>query len=480
MQSLRKKSTEHISNSPRFLFYAFLVLLAWLPLPMASNRPWAWSIMELYVFVLAIIWLILFAIGRTDPTKAFLKAKPVILLFALWILFVFIQFTPMPFHWVEFFSSKAAFLYQSVPGINHDYIPISVDPHATKIAWQKSIAYVLFFSLTLLLVDRRNRIKILCLVIIFSGFAQAIYGSIMSLSGLEYGFFIEKEVNRGVATGTFINRNHLANFLVMSLAVGIGWMISKTEPSQGEKSKKQRLRAIIHWVLSGKISMRLVLAAMVVGLILTHSRMGNSAFFLSLMFAGGLMWHFSKGNKLNILALFVSLIIIDLIIMGNWFGIDKVADRIQQTTVATESRSDVFEYAWMLWLDYFWVGCGLETFYTTFPAYRGGDVVGYFDHAHNDYLELLGDVGIVGFFLLSSVVIWSFLIGIQAMKNNRSRTMRGIAFASIMTITAQLIHATVDFSLRIPANTAYFMVILAMAWIASVSFGQKISKNNLQ
>jgi len=29
------------------LFYAFCILLVWLPLPLGSNRPWAWSIMDM-------------------------------------------------------------------------------------------------------------------------------------------------------------------------------------------------------------------------------------------------------------------------------------------------------------------------------------------------------------------------------------------------------------------------------------------------
>jgi hypothetical protein len=44
--------------------------------------------------------------------------------------------------------------------------------------------------------------------------------------------------------------------------------------------------------------------------------------------------------------------------------------------------------------------------------------------------------------------------------------MRGMAFASMMGIIALLIHSSVDFNLQIPANSATFMVVLALGFIA--------------
>jgi putative inorganic carbon (hco3(-)) transporter len=467
MNSDDKSYSRHRAQSPALLFYAFMLLLAWVPLPMASNRVWAWSIMEGYIFVMAIAWLILFSIGRAELTKAFLTAKPVLLLLLIWLLFVLLQFIPLPINFIEIISPQAAALFNAVPGINHENITISVDPYSTKTAWIKSVAYVLFFIFTLLLIDTRKRVKILVFVIIFSGFAQALYGSLMTLSGLEYGFFVKKLSSLNVASGTFINRNHFANFLIMSLAVGVGWMISKTNPSDEKQSRKQHFLAVTQWILSGKISMRLVLVAIVVGLVLTRSRMGNISFFFSLVSTGVLMWHFSKQSKLKLLALFASLVVVDVYVMGTWFGIDQVVDRIQQTSLTTEMRPNLFEYSIKLWSDYLWVGSGLDTFYSTFPAYKSAGMPGFFDHAHNDYIELLTEVGVIGFCLIVPVVILSFGVGLDAMRNSASRVMRGIAFASVMTIIAQMMHASVDFSLRIPANAAYMMVIMAMAWIAT-------------
>jgi len=49
-------STPTIARPPAGLFYAYLALLAWLPLPLASARPRAWAILEVWVFALAAAW----------------------------------------------------------------------------------------------------------------------------------------------------------------------------------------------------------------------------------------------------------------------------------------------------------------------------------------------------------------------------------------------------------------------------------------
>ena len=69
--------------------------------------------------------------------------------------------------------------------------------------------------------------KTLLQVLVFSGTFQAAYGAFMVLSGLELGFFVEKYVGQGVATGTFVNRNHFAGYLVMCLSAGIGLLLSQ-------------------------------------------------------------------------------------------------------------------------------------------------------------------------------------------------------------------------------------------------------------
>src|ERR1019366_4217210 len=121
------------------------------------------------------------------------------------------------------------------------------------------------------------------LTIILGGLFQAAYGSLMTLSGLEYGFFIHRE--SGVATGTFINRNHLAGYLEMCLAAGVGLMLAELS-STSAAGWRDSARRLLRTLLSNKARVRLALVVMVTGLVLTRSRMGNVAFFASLTGVG--------------------------------------------------------------------------------------------------------------------------------------------------------------------------------------------------
>jgi predicted neutral ceramidase superfamily lipid hydrolase len=118
----------------RHLFYLFLFTLIWMPLPAGSNWPWAWIVLQMLVFVTAIGWLIVYGNEKITLTKSFLKAKPVIVMLALWLCWVLIQTLPLPTPLVELLSSHsarqtldAAQFIEKDPG----FISVSVDPYQT-------------------------------------------------------------------------------------------------------------------------------------------------------------------------------------------------------------------------------------------------------------------------------------------------------------------------------------------------------------
>ena len=88
------------------------------------------------------------------------------------------------------------------------------------------------------------------------------------------------------------------------------------------------------------------------------------------------------------------------------------------------------------------------------------------NHAHNDYVEIATDYGLLGLGILGAVVGLSLWTVLKALAQCRSCLPRGIAFGVAMSITALLLHSTVDFNLQIPANALIMVVILAMGWIA--------------
>ena len=86
----------------------------------------------------------------------------------------------------------------------------------------------------------------------------------------------------------------------------------------------------------------------------------------------------------------------------------------------------------------------------------------------NDYLEIGTGFGFIGFALLGTAVLTSLWQALLAQRRRGSRVRQGLGFASMMGITSILIHSFADFNLHIPANSLWFVVLLAFAWVASI------------
>ena len=124
--------------------------------------------------------------------------------------------------------------------------------------------------------------------------------------------------------------------------------------------------------------------------------------------------------------------------------------------------------------DYNWFGSGAGTFRYAFPSYVNGDFGGY-DHAHNDYLELLSDLGYLGASCLGALVMISLWQALLALRHQHSSFIRGMGFAGMMGTLSLLIHSSVDFNLQIPANAMLFLAMLAIPMIAL-----SVDKNQLK
>jgi len=443
----------------RFLFFAFLGLLLWIPLPFGSNVAWAWSFMEVWVFLLAGMWLVQYYRGKVALNRPFVRAWPVTVCLLATLLWIVVQVLPLPPGVLGSLSRRALEIHSST----HSYPSLSLDVHATRQAALQTLAYVSFFCLTLLLVNSERRIKQLAQTIILGGLFQASYGSLMMLSGLNYGFFIHTQ--GGVATGTFINRNHLAGYLEMCLATGIGLMLAELS-SRNAVGWRDGARRLLRTLLGDKARVRLALVVMITGLVLTRSRMGNAAFAASLSAVGGFYLLAVRRLSGRTIAFFASLLVIDLLVVGNFFGIEKVAQRIEQTSMDSEERVSVARDALSMLRDFPLTGTGAGSFYAVYPMYTSAVVVtGFTRNAEDDYLQFACEFGLVFAAVLGAVVLVSLWTAIRAQLKRRDRLLQGMSFAATMAIVALLIHSAVDFNLQIPANAAMFVVMLALAWV---------------
>ena len=449
----------------------FLALLVWAPFPLGSNRAWAWTILESGLFLAAALWVIGWMQRRHGSLAVVRAAWPAFMLLGAWLAYLALHWTPLPAELVRVLSPQAAAVHAlAAPyGASHDtgtWITLSLDPNASFVFWLKSCAWAIAFFLTLALAHTRERARLIALVLVLSGLAQAVYGGLMHLSGTNLELFGTKIPHASQASGGFVNRNHLAGFLEITLALGIGLMVGSLRET-GRRSWRQFWRDMAALLLSPRAPLRLFLVAMVITLVMTRSRMGNTAFFSGLLIAGAVSLALSRHATRSTVILIASLIAIDIFIVGSWFGVEKTMQRIEQTTVGdVEEREDPTMYALEIARDYTLFGAGPGTFHTAFTRYRGSDIQPFFDQAHNDYTQFFVETGALGAALIGTLPLMALVLAVLTLSRRRDPLARGFAFAVVMGVSAIAIHSTVDFNLQIPANAFAFMVLLAYGWIA--------------
>jgi len=164
--------------------------------------------------------------------------------------------------------------------------------------------------------------------------------------------------------------------------------------------------------------------------------------------------------------LVISILVVDIFVVGTWFGMEKVIDRIRDSVqvqqdewvIRDQNRLDADLESLDIISKSPVTGMGGGSFYTVYSAWRGSDQ-GFMDHTHNDYLEFAVEYGLVGVALLGWFLVLCLRRSIQGLEDRERAKTFGISFASVMAVVAMMIHASVDFSLQIPANAAWFVVL---------------------
>ena len=308
----------------RLVYWGLVALLFWAPLPFGSYRPWAVALIVIWVAALVVLWSAGWALGRCAVHASFHRGRAALVLLALWAALISLQLAPLPADWVAAASPGAAAVYgESYGGALRPLITLSIDPSATLRYQLLTLALVGFFALMLLVVQRTEQLKQFSLMLVGSGIMCAVLALYLHFTGASYVLFFEPMAHE-VAKGPFHNRNHLAAYLEICLAVGVGLIVAEFAPAQ-LNTWKQRARWLLNLLLSAKARLRLLLIVMVIALILTRSRMGNAAFFAALIAGGAVALLCLHARWKTIVLFLVSMIVLDVAVIGSWIGAEKIA-----------------------------------------------------------------------------------------------------------------------------------------------------------
>ena len=481
--------------------WGLFALVVYTPLPLASNRPWALALLGLLTGAL-LVWTI-WRPSEHMAVRVWKSAKTPLILLGLWMALLVVQLIPLPDAWLVALDQSVISSFDS-----QGESVVSIDSYSTRLYLAKACILTVVFWLVLVLVDSRRRIEWLAKVIVFSGLLQALIGVVLMATGTNFQlFFVEVVQPRG--HGTFVSPNNFAGYLELTLAVGIGLMIAKLD-GRTPVSWRQRVQGWLALLISEKAMLRLSLIVMVVGLVASRSRMGNSAFFISLLIVGLFAVFFAKHathhvkdkqdrNTLRATIVFImSLIVLDVVIIGGVVGVEKVVQRIENTNLqaqsalvqlqglpakdaqestevkpvevrryeqSVEERGEAVVPSLQIVRDFPLLGTGGGTFHLSFPHYRPPEVAGFYDHAHNDYVEFASEVGLLGVLLLTLMVAHSVWSSVMLLVRSHDQLARGMAFASLMGVTSLLIHAAVDFNFQNPAIAMLFLIVLSLPYL---------------
>jgi len=115
------------------------------------------------------------------------------------------------------------------------------------------------------------------------------------------------------------------------------------------------------------------------------------------------------------------------------------------------------------------LGWGLGTFPTAYPPFQSFFSNSFVNEAHNDYAQLLVEMGSLGFLVLLWFLFLLFRAAWQKLRSGKLGINGGVALAGILGCTGILVHSFFDFNLQIPSNAAWFYVLAILVVAPSVS-----------
>ncbi len=374
----------------------------------------------------------------------------------------------------------------------------SDDRAASIRALLKTSLYLQLILQTLVLAQTHRRLKRLFHVLFIAAVFHAVLASIMKLWGAR---FVSEFFVFGIGGGSaFVNENSFAGYLELHLAIGAGLLVAGLRfHGAGTQTWRQFARDWVSLLLARKTQVRICMVLLVIALVLTGSRMGNIAFFAALL-GTGVLAYFSMATRPPALgALLISLVLIDLVVVGSWFGADQIAARLAVTRIelvdaaplsqpavldsdlenapSIDQRAAAFEIdrerpglaraALKLFAQAPLLGHGAGSFRTIFPPMRSAELSNkFYDHAHNDYAQTLAEYGLLGAAIICGALALGFMSAFIALRKRSDKLAVGAAFTGLFGMSALLLHAVADFNFQIPANAAIFSVLLAVSWIS--------------
>ena len=395
--------------------------------------------------VFGLLMLCPLAFGAVEPWSIFLLEATSALLFMLWIAQQFSS-TATSVRWNPVFAPMLAFAALVV-----------VQLAAGKTAYRGATltdgllygAYALLCFLVVQCLTKTRQVKILALSFSIYGFAVAALALLQGLGSNTKLYWLRAPRGYAWIYGPYVNHNHYAGLMEMLFPIPL--VFSLTRYARGGLRRLAVLAS----------------AVMATTIFLSGSRGGVLAFICEIIvLLIALIRQQSRSPFRGRLA-FASFAVL-LISLFAWIGTHHVTDRFTNVQSAKHEitqglRMQIDRDLLKMFPHRPLLGWGLGTFADVYPQYRSFFTALDIDEAHNDYLQLLIEMGAIGFLTMIWFLSLVFHAASKKLRNWSSDVNGALALAALLGIIGILVHSLVDFNLHVPANAALFYVLCVIA-----------------
>jgi O-antigen ligase len=424
-----------------------------MPTPAASaqraSSPPAWPQRFMLGGLIATLIISPLLFGTTEPWSIFIQRTLGLLLLCLWVADqvsqqgVNVSKNPV---YLPFFLFVTLALMQLALGVT-SY------PYATLSEIPSLAIYGVLILVAGELMTRRRNLRTLVFSLSVFGFVLAVFAIVQGFSGTLkiYGFRSTSSLSASIF-GPYANHNHYAGLMEMLVPLAAASAILES----GAKRSLLVFGAVI----------------MAVSIVFSRSRGGMIALACCFLFVCVLLLRTQRRRRGLIAAFVVCMLFATLVLL---LGTDRIFDRLLETQ--DQYRFRIYGDSLRMIVEKPILGYGSGTFQYVYPQFQSFWTNLLVNHAHNDYLELLIEYGILGAALFLWMIVAVIRVGFCKLKAGENDEGGLLSFAAMAGIVAMLVHSLFDFNLHIPANAALFFVLCAAV---AAPFKHRVQQQQVQ
>jgi O-antigen ligase len=305
----------------------------------------------------------------------------------------------------------------------------------------------------------RHQIGSLMRWLLLAGLVQASLGILQVGSGPESLLYFGNSYGAHAATGTYVNKNHLAGLLAMLIPLAVAvWTLALKPRDSFKEDPSVRHGRTDDTRAAQRVIWSAAMVVLLLALLLTRSRAGIACGLLaaSLTLLVFMRERHSMGARIGI-----ALIAAIAFSMALVTGLTPMLEPLQTDalSIAWSGRWNIARVAMQAGDLFFPWGSGLGTFNDVFARFQTPELPGYIEHAHNDYVEAYVELGLPGLIVMGLLLFAFLRRALALLRRPPVDTLSHLQYGAGLGVFALLLHGMVDFNFHIPANALVFGVL---------------------